>query len=160
MKSALEPGEPVGDEPPPRGRLRRLLNPHGWGTRRLVLMHVLCLALAILTVDQLAHFLYWPAADAKEILLVGSPSCPHSRAVRSRLETQGIPFREIDARNDPLASALAAWAFQSLRVPIVVVGPEVIHGNRAARIDTALAQLGYSPPTPPPTSAPTPTPRP
>ena len=90
--------------------------------------------------DQLAHGLFWPDADARDVLVLGSETCPHSRAVAARLRALGVPFREVDTRRDPIASALAAWAYQSLRVPVVVVGPEVIHGNRADRIDQALAR--------------------
>jgi len=133
----------VTDASPARPRIARILNPHGHGPRRLVLQGLLCLALSVLIVDQLAHGLFWPDADARDVLVLGSETCPHSRAVAARLRALGVPFREVDTRRDPIASALAAWAYQSLRVPVVVVGPEVIHGNRADRIDQALARLGW-----------------
>ena len=133
----------VRPEPVARGRLARWLNPHGWGPRRLCLQIVLSIALALFLMDWLAHQLFWPEPGATEVLLVSSERCPHSRAVRAHLVANEIPFRELDSRRDPLASGLAGWAFQSVSVPIVVVGTEIIHGNRAQQIDAALGELGY-----------------
>jgi len=128
---------------PERSRLARHFNPHGYGTRGLVLQFALCLSLAIFTVDRLAHALFWPEPDATEVLLVGSPDCPFSRAAKAHLEARNVPFREVMSPRDPFQSALAAWAFQSVRVPIVVVGPEIVHGYREQKIDAALVDLGY-----------------
>ena len=127
----------------PRSARTPLLNPFGLPTRALVLYHVLLVCLSVFTLDRIAAHLYLPAADSREILLVGSDGCPHSRAVRARLVASGAPFREVSADGQPVSRALASWAFQSFSVPIVVVGPEVIRGNRAERIDAALARLGY-----------------
>lgn len=124
--------------------LARILNPRGLSTRGLVLQAFLCVALAILVVDQLASALFWPAADAREILVVSSERCPWSHAARERLASYGVEFRVIDATGDALEAGLAGWAFQSMSVPIVVVGPEVIHGYDAPRIDAALAALGHA----------------
>ena len=106
-------------------------------------MFLLCFALAILTVDRTAAYLYRPSESSREVLLVSSPTCPHSRAARAHLVELGVPFRELDSHAEPLAAGLAGWALQSLRIPIVVVGPEIIYGNRTDRIDAALTRLGY-----------------
>jgi len=125
----------------------RIFNPYGLKPRSLVLYHVLMLALAIFTIDQIASFAFLPGEESREIVLVSSRSCPHSRAVKERLVDAAIPFREVSAEGEPFSRALASWAFQSLSVPIVVVGPEVIYGNRRDRIDEALAELGYDAPS-------------
>ncbi|MCR9094900.1 MAG: glutaredoxin family protein [bacterium] len=126
-----------------RSILARVLNPHGLSTRGIVLQLAFCVALAILVVDQVASSLYWPAEDADEILVVSSERCPWSRAARQRLDAHGVDYRVIDAREDWLETGLAGWAYQSLSVPIVVVGPEVIQGYDERRIDAALARLGH-----------------
>lgn len=120
---------------------QRLLNPYGFSRRGAVLYHVLILALAFLTMDRLASHLFWPAPESQEVLLLGSPTCPHSSAAREHLVEAGVPFRELSTHDDPVRSALASWAFQTLRVPVVVVGGEVIYGNRRDQIDAALATL-------------------
>lgn len=141
--SSDRPHSPPATAAPQRSLLRRLLNPHGWGPRRLVLQMLLCTALALLITDRLAHQLFWPEPGSTEVLLVSSPTCPHSRAVESHLRANAIPFRKIDSRENFFASGLAGWAFQTVRVPIVVVGTEIIHGNRTEQIDQAIAALGY-----------------
>jgi glutaredoxin len=128
---------------PAGGYTNRIFNPYGLRPRALVLFHVLLVCLAIFTVDRIAAHAFRPGVDSKEIVLVSSRTCPHSNAVRKRLIDAGIPFREISAEAQPVSHALAAWAFQSFSVPIVAIGPEVIHGNRSDRIDEALAALGY-----------------
>ena len=120
-----------------------MLNPEGYTKRQLVLKGLFCLVLAIFIMDRLAHHLFWPAPEATEIVLLSSAKCPYSRAAKAHLEANGVPFREVDSRRDPFSAAFASWAFQSVRVPIVVVGPEIIHGYRAEQIDAALAELGY-----------------
>jgi glutaredoxin len=124
-------------------RVHPILNPWGLEPRALVLYCILVVLLAVFSVDRIAAWTILPAADSREVVLVGSRTCPHSRAVRERLREAGIPFREIRSEDDPLESALAAWALQSLRVPIVLVGPEIVYGNRREKIDAALAKLGY-----------------
>lgn len=134
----------MSDEKQPTMSVRqRILNPYRLETRALVLYHILVLSLAIFTLDRTAAYLYAPSQGSTEILLVGSPTCPHSRAVRRRFVEAGVSFREVDSKANPLGSALAAWTFQSLSVPIVVVGDEVIYGNRSEKIDEALAALEF-----------------
>ena len=127
---------------------RRILNPYGLGKRPLLLYHVLIFCLSILTIDRVAAYQLQPSEGSREVVLVGSTTCPYSRAVRERLVAAEIPFRDIDTHENPISHALAVWTFQSLRVPIVVVGTDVIYGDRSDQIDTALAQLGYSLETP------------
>lgn len=102
---------------------------------------LLSAALALLITDRLAHALYWPAPGARDVFVVSSERCPWSTAARRQLDARGVPYRVIDTRRDGLASALAGWAFQSVSVPIVVIGEEVMRGYSAERIDAALAKL-------------------
>jgi len=133
----------MGSEKPADTFTSRIFNPYGLRPRALVLFHMLLVCLAIFSVDRVAAYAFRPGADSREIVLVSSRTCPHSRAVRQRLVDAGIAFREVNAEEQPMSSALASWAFQSLSVPIVVIGPEVIYGNRKDRIDEALVSLGY-----------------
>lgn len=141
----------------PDSPISRLLNPWGLAPRGLALYCVLILLLAIFTFDRLAAWSILPSADSTEIVLVSSRTCPHSRAVRERLQGAGIPFREIVHGEDPIRSALAVWALQSARVPIVLIGPKIVYGNRREEIDAALVALGYPvfpvPPPDPPVAA-------
>lgn len=127
-----------------RSLRQRLINPYGLSRRGLVFSHLLCLALAVLTVDRVASYWFWPAPESREVVLLGSPTCPHSRAAREHLVDVGVPFREVSTHDDPVSSALASWAFQTLRVPVVVVGSKVVYGNRRDQIDAALEALGYT----------------
>ena len=130
-------------QPDDRPQRSRILNPYGLGIRALVLYHVLILCLAILTFDRIAAYQFQPSHESREVVLVGSTTCPHSRAVRERLVAAEVPFRNIDTRENPISRALAVWTFQSFRVPIVVVGNDVIYGDRRDRIAASLAELGY-----------------
>lgn len=129
------------DDSPKQSIPQRILNPYGLKTRALVLYHVMVFCLAILTLDRIAAYRMQPRSGKQEILLVSSETCPHSRAVQTRLLSAGVPFRVIDSRKNPIDSALAVWRFQSLAVPIVVIGEDVIYGNRRAQIDASLDAL-------------------
>lgn len=128
----------------PRLPRRHLMNPYGLKKRALVLYHVLIACLTILTIDRIAAYQFQPSEASREVVLVGSTTCPHSRAVRERLMAAGVPFLNIDMRESPFSHALAAWTFQSFRVPIVVVGNDVIYGDRRDQIAASLEELGYS----------------
>ena len=143
--SESTPAESRSQPVPERSLAARILNPHDLKGRTLFLVIVLTVVLAVLILDRVAHALYWPAPGATEIILVSSERCPHSRAVKSALKARGVAYREIDARREALAAGLAGWAFQSVSVPILVVGEEIIRGNQAERIDRALDRLANAP---------------
>lgn len=137
---SAESGDPTSE----RSLASRILNPHGFSPRGIVLRLMLCLALSIFIVDRLAHAMFWPDEDSTEVVLVSSSACPYSRAAKAHLDGMGVPYREIESRSDPLRAALAGWAFQSMSVPIVVVGSDIVHGYREGKIDDALVGNGYS----------------
>ena len=120
--------------------IQRRFNPYGFSPGMLALQAVLCLGLSVLTLDLMAHAALRLAADSTGIVVVSSESCPWSRAAKAHLDARSVPYRVIESQRNPLLSAFALWTHRSLRVPIVVIGDEVVRGYSEEAIDAALAR--------------------
>ncbi len=112
-------------------------------TRASLLGIALFLALVLLGLDRYAAYAHRPDADSTRIVLYTTAWCGYCERLRQDLRASGIAFTEHDVEKS-LNGALGMWALRGRGVPVSAIGPQVVHGYQAAKIEAALRALGHT----------------
>jgi len=102
----------------------------------------LLIALTLLALDRTAAYLHLPKENSTAVVIYTTQWCPYCNALHNVLRQHNIPFKEYDTEKS-IQGIMGFWALRGRRVPVSMIGEEIIYGYDGQKVTDALVDAGY-----------------